>query len=133
MVGIQQYPIRPSAADVNENILSEQLTAESVLTDEVIKTSGRLLDTALNEFDAYCQSLHIDPYTSGFRLITDGQLPIRQCLHPEACRKDIDLPPYYTSFHDLRKEVARFTNQTEETPASIADLLTCILLIDSMH
>ncbi|XP_065168952.1 RNA-binding protein fusilli isoform X3 [Atheta coriaria] len=126
VVGIQQYPIRPSAADVNENILSEQLTAESVLTDEVIKTSGRLLDTALNEFDAYCQSLHIDPYTSGFRLITDGQLPIRQCLHPEACRKDIDLPPYYTSFHDLRKEVARFTNQTEETPASIADLLTSL-------
>jgi hypothetical protein len=37
-------------------------------------------------------------------LVTDGQLPLRQCFHPEACNKSIDVPPYYYSFFDLRKE-----------------------------
>ena len=36
--------------------------------------------------------------------MTDGQLPIRQCLFPEAQRKGITLPAYYNRFHDLRKE-----------------------------
>ncbi|KAJ8925573.1 hypothetical protein NQ315_009413 [Exocentrus adspersus] len=119
IVGVQQYPIRPQTADVNENILSEQLTSESVLTDELIKSSGRQIEDALNEFDAYCVSLHIDPHNAGFRLITDGQLPLRQCLHPEACRKEIDLPLYYSMFHDLRKEVATFTGKMDEPPQNL--------------
>ncbi|KAJ8968275.1 hypothetical protein NQ317_006403, partial [Molorchus minor] len=127
IVGVQQYPIRPQTADVNENILSEQLTSESVLTDELIKSTGRQIEDALNEFDAYCNSLHIDPHNSGFRLITDGQLPLRQCLFPEAYRKDIELPLYYSMFHDLRKEVARFTGKTEDPPQSVADMVDCIL------
>lgn len=60
------------------------------------------------------------------RLVTDGQLPLRQCLHPEACRKEIDLPSYYTAFHDLRKEVCRFLGKTEEPPG-VAEMLDCIL------
>ncbi|XP_018320857.1 RNA-binding protein fusilli isoform X2 [Agrilus planipennis] len=127
IVGIQQYPIRPLAADVNENILSEQLTSESVLTDELIKSSGRLLDSALLEFESYCTSIHVDPHSPGFRIITDGQLPLRQCLHPEACRKEIDLPFYYTVFHDLRKEVARF-NKTDDVPQSVPDMLNLLEL-----
>jgi hypothetical protein len=128
IVGVQQYPIRPQTADINENILSEQLTSESVLTDELIKSTGRQLEDALNEFDAYCSSLHVDPHSAGFRLVTDGQLPLRQCLYPEACRKEIDLPRYYSTFHDLRKEVARFTRKTDELPQSVPDMLECILL-----
>lgn len=59
MVGLQQYPIRPLSADVNENILSEQLTSESILTDELIKNSTRQLEDAITEFDNYCTNLHI--------------------------------------------------------------------------
>lgn len=128
IIGIQQYPIRPLTADVNENILSDQLTSESVLTDELIKSAGRLLENALHEFDAYCRSIHVDPHHPGFKFVTDGQLPLRQCLNPEACRKDIDLPYYYSAFHDLRKEVARFTGKLDEIPQSVPDMLTCILL-----
>lgn len=40
--------------------------------------------------------------------MTDGQLPLRQCLHPEACTKDIKLPTYYWRFCDLRKEYSRY-------------------------
>ena len=127
VVGVQQYPIRPLAADINENILSEQLTSESVLTDELIKSAGRLLENAIAEFDSYCNSLHLDPHNPGFRLVTDGQLPLRQCLHREACRKDMDLPYYYTMFHDLRKEVARYTNKSEALIQDVTDMLTCIL------
>lgn len=126
-MGVQQYPVRPLAADVNENILSEQLTSESVLTDELIKSAGRLLENALGEFEAYCSSIHVDPHNPGFQFVTDGQLPLRQCLHPEACRKEIDLPYYYSTFHDLRKEVARFTGKNDEIPQSVPDMLTCIL------
>lgn len=38
----------------------------------------------------------------------DGQLPLRQCFHPEASAKDIQLPAYYWRFSDLRKEYVRF-------------------------
>lgn len=41
-------------------------------------------------------------------MITDGQLPLRQCLHREACAKDIELPAYYNKFSDLRKEFQRY-------------------------
>lgn len=50
----------------------------------------------------------IDPNCSSFRLVTDGPLPLRQCLHPEACAKDIDLPTYYCRYNDLRKEFVRY-------------------------
>jgi epithelial splicing regulatory protein 1/2 len=37
-------------------------------------------------------------------LVTDGQLPLRQCLHPESGAKEIQLPLYYWKFSDLKKE-----------------------------
>lgn len=60
------------------------------------------------QFDTYLRSLSIDPNSPNFRLVTDGQLPLRQCLHPEATAKDINLPSYYWKFSDLRKEYVRF-------------------------
>jgi epithelial splicing regulatory protein 1/2 len=60
------------------------------------------------QFDAYTRSLSLDPNSSNFRIVTDGQLPLRQCLHPEASAKDINLPAYYWRFSDLRKEYVRF-------------------------
>ncbi|XP_017773605.1 PREDICTED: RNA-binding protein fusilli isoform X2 [Nicrophorus vespilloides] len=128
IVGVQQYPIRPLSADSEDTILLEPLTTDSGLTDELIKSSGRLLDNAISEFDAYCNSLHIDPHNPGFRLITDGQLPLRQCLHPEACRKEIELPFYYTTFHDLRKDASRFAGKNDEMPQNITDMLSCLEL-----
>lgn len=60
------------------------------------------------QFDQQIRSHNIDPDSPTFRLITDGQLPLRQCLHPEACAKDIELPNYFCKFSDLRKEYVRF-------------------------
>lgn len=50
----------------------------------------------------------IDPEAPNFRLITDGALPLRQCLHPEACSKNLKLPAYYCRYNDLRKEFVHF-------------------------
>ncbi|CAH1180738.1 unnamed protein product [Phyllotreta striolata] len=123
VAGVQQYTVRPQVADINENFLSTEVTSESVLTDDIIKSTGKQLEEAICDFEVYCNTLHIDPHNSGFRLVTDGQLPLRQCLHPEACRKDIDLPNYYSIFHDLRKEVAKFTGKLEDPPQSIPSML----------
>lgn len=131
VIGVQQYPIRPQIADTNDNVLSEQILSESGLTDDIIKSAGRQLEDALKEFHDYCTTLHLDPtQTNCFRLITDGQLPLRQCLHPETCRKDIELQQYYSVFHDLRKEVGRFLQKTDEFPQSIPEMVECILFFE---
>lgn len=77
----------------------------------------------------YVKSLNIEPQAPMFRIVTDGQLPIRQCLHREASIKDIELPEYYNVFHDLRKDFSKFYNAPQDlTFNSITDLVNCILL-----
>lgn len=129
VIGAQQYLVKPQSADVNDNVLSEQLTSMSVLTEEIIKISGQPLDTALRSFEQYARALGIEPASPGFRLVTDGQLPLRQCLHPEAYKKDIELPEYYCTFHDLRKELGRFLGggKLEEPLQNVKEMLACIL------
>ncbi|XP_037805256.1 RNA-binding protein fusilli isoform X1 [Lucilia sericata] len=68
----------------------------------VAQAAGKPLQEAIEEFDDYLRSLSL--YDTDFKIITDGQLPLRQCLHREACVKEIALPSYYNRFSDLRKE-----------------------------
>ncbi|CAH2237705.1 jg11381 [Pararge aegeria aegeria] len=70
------------------------------------------------QFDEFVRSLQVDPHSPLFRLVTDGQPPLRQCLHPEACSKDLNLPTYYARFHDLRKEYVRAYTLRAVTPRS---------------
>ena len=60
------------------------------------------LSYAIHQFDILAR----DVLGGGdnFHLVTDGQQHLRQCLYPEAVRKNISLPSYYQHFHDLRKE-----------------------------
>ena len=60
------------------------------------------LSYAIHQFDILAR----DVLGGGdnFRMVTDGQQHLRQCLYPEAVRKNISLPSYYQRFHDLRKE-----------------------------
>lgn len=46
---MQQYLVKPSVADVNENVLSEQLVEESALTEELVKNAGQPLEAAIRE------------------------------------------------------------------------------------
>lgn len=47
MVGVQQYLVKPTVADINENVLSEQLVEESALTEELVKNAGQPLQSAI--------------------------------------------------------------------------------------
>jgi hypothetical protein len=51
-------------------------------------------------------------------LVTDGQLPLRQCLHPEAVTKDIHLPAYYWKFSDLKKDYVKSSSQDLLRPSN---------------
>lgn len=46
---MQQYIVKPTVADVNENVLSEQLMQESALTEELVKNAGQPLETAIQQ------------------------------------------------------------------------------------
>ena len=53
-------------------------------------------------------------------LISDWlQLHLRQCLYPEAVRKNLSLPHYYQRFHDLRKQFSSLVTSPE--PAAGAE------------
>ncbi|KAI5727194.1 hypothetical protein M8J76_015896 [Diaphorina citri] len=127
IIGTKHYLVKPNSADINENVLSEQLALESSLTDDLVK-NGVPLRLVLSQFNEYALSLQIQTKPSEFQLIADGQLPIRQCLHPEACKKKIDLPEYYDQFHDLRKHFRLFYNVPKEqelsTPSDLLNYLS---------
>ena len=112
----QQFIIRPSNADINENTVCEQLHSKSmVLSNDILS-----LEHAIEQFDQYLRHLfqlrdHDDVSRDQFVFVTDGQLPLRQCLHPEACKKNIPLPNYYNCFIDLHKEVFHFVHKSDTT------------------
>ena len=95
----------------------DQIRNDYELTDEVLK-SAATLEAVIDQFetDVARKSLNYN-----FTLVTDGQLHIRQCLFPEAQRKNIKLPSYYYTFHDLRKEYMAATPNS--TVLSIKDML----------
>lgn len=68
----------------------------------------------LSQFESYVRTyLLAGDRPRGLELVTDGQLPLRQCLHPEACSKNIQLSEFYESFFDLRKEFCAFYHAEE--------------------
>lgn len=83
-----------------------------------------------SKFEAWWPSMSF--VTSGVtpRFVVDGQAPMRQCLHSEACNKDIELPEHYNYFHDLRKDfVSCYSSHGELSTLGVQEMLQCILLI----
>ena len=110
--------MKPSTSDINENLLSEQCRVDYGLTETDIKAAAPL-EVVLRQFDQEAKAKGLEAQTCC--LVVDGQLPIRQCLFPEATRKGITMPPYYYRFHDLRKEFA--AAHPEASVSSIEDML----------
>ncbi len=54
------------------------------------------------------RNLYPDYSGNKFTFVTDGPLHLRQCLITECCKKGIQLPSYYHSYYDLRKEFSKF-------------------------
>ncbi|KAI4565962.1 hypothetical protein MJT46_009337 [Ovis ammon polii x Ovis aries] len=71
---------------------------------ELILLLWKVVDLANKKFNqSVSNELNIGVGTS-FCLCTDGQLHVRQILHPEASKKNVLLPECFYSFFDLRKE-----------------------------
>ncbi|KAG5680069.1 hypothetical protein PVAND_009597 [Polypedilum vanderplanki] len=129
IIGIKEYLVRPAVGfqcnnnnNNNNNNASKSSTAslntsatssesgsvsstsytEPLIAESIVQSAGRPLHDVINDFDTYLRSLKIDQ--NNICLVTDGQLPLRQCMHPESCAKDIHLPSYYWKFSDLKKE-----------------------------
>ncbi|XP_017077895.1 RNA-binding protein fusilli isoform X4 [Drosophila eugracilis] len=85
---------------------SSENGSEMILPIAEAQATGKPLSEAIEEFDAYLRSLSL--HDTEIKLVTDGQLPLRQCLHREASAKDVELPTYYNRFSDLRKEFLRY-------------------------
>ncbi|XP_007236575.3 epithelial splicing regulatory protein 1 isoform X2 [Astyanax mexicanus] len=83
--------------------VSEECVEVSGVTTEAL-SSAAPLEEALNQFnERLCSEINTDAGNS-FCLCTDGQLHLRQVLHPEASNKNVLLPECFFSFFDLRKE-----------------------------
>ncbi|OXB69401.1 hypothetical protein ASZ78_004891 [Callipepla squamata] len=66
---------------------------------------------------------------TSFCFCTDGQLHIRQVLHPEASKKNILLPECFYSFFDLRKEFKKCCPDSPDiSKLDVAAMTECILL-----
>ncbi|GAB1288309.1 Epithelial splicing regulatory protein 1 [Apodemus speciosus] len=95
---LHEVLVRPDQLELTEDCKEEtKIDAESL-------SSAPQLDQALRQFNqSVSNELNIGVGTS-FCLCTDGQLHIRQILHPEASKKNVLLPECFYSFFDLRKE-----------------------------
>lgn len=78
------------------------------LPEGEVACTAQPLEDVIRQFDHYVKAKLNGDYGPSFQFITDGQLHLRQVLHPEAHRKNIQLPDYYYKFFDLRKEFRKF-------------------------
>ncbi|XP_011173363.2 LOW QUALITY PROTEIN: RNA-binding protein fusilli [Solenopsis invicta] len=124
VLGRQQYIVRPMVMDESctpgtgsdnpavagsSGIINEAALAHApALTERNLREYGISLQQAIEKFEAWWNSM--SGVTSGIkpRFVVDGQAPMRQCLHPEACNKDIELPEHYNYFYDLRKDFVEY-------------------------
>ncbi|KFM78083.1 RNA-binding protein fusilli, partial [Stegodyphus mimosarum] len=125
VVAAQTHVVKPRACDVNENALSEACRTELGLSEEQVKT-GQPLEQVVEQLDQFVQAKLSPASGQPFHLVTDGQLHLRQVLHPEACQKNITLPEYYYSFFDLRKEFRKFYHSDEIH--SVQDMLNYLAM-----
>ena len=124
MVAQHSFHVRPTTCDINENLLSEQCRSDYGLTEANIK-EALPLEAVIRQFDSELSSRRIE--ADSICLVTDGALPIRQCLFPETQRKGITLPLYYYRFHDLRKEFS--SAYPDSSATEVEDMLKCKFIL----
>ncbi|KAM4614254.1 epithelial splicing regulatory protein 2 isoform 1-T1 [Discoglossus pictus] len=108
--------------------LTEECREETGLTSEGLSKADPL-DRVLQQFTQIVYSDLRALGRTSYTLCTDGQLLLRQVLHPEASKKNFLLPDGFYSFFDLRKEfheccpnTAPIHDQTIKTMAEYLDI-----------
>lgn len=76
-----------------------------------------------NQLEQYAKGKLASESGRSFQIVTDGQLHLRQVLHPESCSKSITLPDYFHTFYDLRKEFRKFYRNADQQ--SVEEMISC--------
>ncbi|XP_072013370.1 epithelial splicing regulatory protein 1-like [Amphiura filiformis] len=98
VVSFQQSFIRPDESEVSDDLCK----ALGVQRDVIMESAS--LDVVLQQFDHYLRTELNTSEGATFCLCTDGQLHVRQCIHPQALKKNVELQDYFCNFFDIRKE-----------------------------
>ncbi|KAI4484774.1 hypothetical protein M0804_007340 [Polistes exclamans] len=118
--GSDNSPVAGSNAIISELALAHA----PALTERTLREHGIPLEQAIEQFEGWWSSMSCVTGGGEPRFIVDGQAPMRQCLHPEACKKDIELPSHYNIFHDLRKEfVGCYSSHGELATLGIQEMI----------
>uniref|UniRef100_A0A8C0EGH3 Epithelial splicing regulatory protein 2 n=1 Tax=Bubo bubo TaxID=30461 RepID=A0A8C0EGH3_BUBBB len=113
--------------------LSDQCREVSGLTPEGLG-KAEPLDRVLQQFSQLVSSDLKVLGRSSYTLCSDGQLLIRQVLHPETSKKNFLLSDCFYSFYDLRKEFHTcYPSSAAVKDQTIKTMAECILLIGSDH
>ncbi|XP_077431067.1 epithelial splicing regulatory protein 1 isoform X2 [Vanacampus margaritifer] len=105
---VNELLIKPEVSDVTdekkEDVTDELVEDENESGADCVFTA-KSLETALNTFHLQLTN-EVNSAGAGTSvcLCTDGQLHIRQVIHPEAASKNVLVPDCFYSFFDLRKE-----------------------------
>ncbi|XP_072250417.1 epithelial splicing regulatory protein 1 isoform X4 [Leuresthes tenuis] len=127
---VNELLIKPDLSDLTEEKEEEDVVEESQEEEngsgDCVSTATSI-DSALNLFNLQLTN-EVNSASAGTSLClcTDGQLHIRQVIHPEAASKNILVPDCFHSFFDLRKE---FKNHF---PASDLKTLNAHVMAESL-
>ncbi|XP_054856266.1 epithelial splicing regulatory protein 2 isoform X2 [Eublepharis macularius] len=106
--------------------LSDQCREVTGLTPEGL-SKAEPLDRVLQQFSQLVSSDLKALGRSSYTFCTDGQLLIRQVLHPEASKKNLLLSDCFYSFFDLRKEFHNcYPNSASVKDQTIQSMAECI-------
>ncbi|XP_014473071.1 PREDICTED: RNA-binding protein fusilli isoform X2 [Dinoponera quadriceps] len=114
----------PAVAGSSGIINDAALAHAPALTERNLREHGIPLQQAIEQFETWWSSMSCVTSGATPRFVVDGQAPMRQCLHPEACNKDIELPEHYNHFYDLRKDfVACYSSHGELSTLGVQEML----------
>uniref|UniRef100_A0A3B3U5S0 Epithelial splicing regulatory protein 1 n=1 Tax=Poecilia latipinna TaxID=48699 RepID=A0A3B3U5S0_9TELE len=120
---VNEILIRPDLSDSTEEKSDEDVVVECKEEDE--SSSGADCMYAFNL--QLTNEVNSAGAGTSLCLCTDGQLHIRQVIHPEAASKNIPVPDCFYSFFDLRKEFKNHFATSDLKALNAHVMAECIL------
>ncbi|KAJ0066102.1 hypothetical protein NL108_001356, partial [Boleophthalmus pectinirostris] len=127
---VNELRIKPDLSDSEEKQEDEveESTTEQHNSGADCVTTAENLETALNLFHLQLTN-EVNSAGTGTSvcLCADGQLHIRQVIHPEAASKNILVPDCFYSFFDIRKEFKKHFPASDLKALNVQNMAECIL------
>ena len=120
------HPKSPSQSSSNDHVggaVNGETLSQSQSLEQCIEAIDAFLTSHLNNSNATSDAECLRQIT----FVCDGQLPLRQCLHPQAVAKSIEMDkPWWWSFVDLKMEWEKFSKvqRGDQSPGGDDDKLS---------